>query len=245
VGGLCYGPDDRYVREKPNSLLVHPARFHPEERHVVQQYRRIAATPFADRSRKTPSKPLGYKAPRVARTAAMRAAGDRTLSQWELEPKSFVWLHMGGGWNTKLLPFPTWLEIARGLVAAGITPVAGWGGQRELVEAKRLARSVPGVVVPQRKLGAPALCGVLSCAKVVVAPDTGILHLGAALGTPTVSFWGPSASWRSAPIGRRHRHVESDPPCGPCFRRECDHFTCMDRIRASDILAAIDASSSS
>ncbi len=244
IGGRTFGVDSRHVREKPNGLLVHPVRFHPGERHVVQQYRRIAAAPFSTQPHEVPAQPLPYKPPHVACTPMMRKAGAQVLAHWRLESRPFVWLHMGGGWATKQLPLKTWIEVAEGLAAAEITPVAGWGNAREQIEARRLKQSVPGALVPARRLGAPALCGVLARARTVVAPDTGVLHLGAALGTPTVSFWGPSASWRSAPWGKKHRHVESNPDCGPCFQRNCDHFICMDRIRADAILAAIHAAPS-
>ncbi|MDQ6973214.1 MAG: hypothetical protein Q9M30_11260 [Mariprofundaceae bacterium] len=59
------------------------------------------------------------------------------------------------------------------------------------------------------------------------------------MGRPTVSFWGPSASWRSAPLGPNQRHIESKPACGPCFKRQCDEFICMDMIQTDDILSAI------
>ncbi|MDQ6994291.1 MAG: glycosyltransferase family 9 protein, partial [Mariprofundaceae bacterium] len=61
----------------------------------------------------------------------------------------------------------------------------------------------------------------------------------AALDVPTVSFWGASASWRSGPLGKKHQLVESSPPCGPCFKRQCANFICMDMICADDILCCL------
>ena len=103
-----------------------------------------------------------------------------------------------------------------------------------------LAEASGGLALSER-LNMSALATLLVNARVVVGADTGVLHLAAALGTRTITCWGPAASWRSAPIGEGHGHIESNPACGPCFRRRCDRFVCMPGIRAEAILEAVDA----
>ena len=63
----------------------------------------------------------------------------------------------------------------------------------------------------------PALLAELD---VVVAGDTGVAHLAAALGTSVVTLFGPTDPSLSAPRGRAVvvRHVV---PCAPCFYRTC------------------------
>lgn len=238
AGARVLGMDPDHMREKMNRLFVRSIRFHPEERHVVQQYRRIAASAF-DSSRDIPERPMPYQAPHVDLDADMRQAGDVQLDAWGLTPGRYVWLHLGGGWATKQLPQESWERVAGALAADDITPVLGWGNPDEQHLAEQVKGRVGSCVLPDRRLDMPALCGVLAQALAVVGPDTGVVHLAGALSAPTVSFWGPSASWRSAPLGPKDRHVQSNPPCGPCFKRECDNFICMDMIRPDDILAAI------
>jgi len=237
AGGSVFGLDARHLREPVARWLQHPVPFHAEDRHVVQQLRRVAAAPFA--GTRPPEHPMPFAPPAIAPTEAMRRSGDKTLTAWEL-PTPFAWLHLGGGWATKQLPDATWLTLIQGLLDRGIAPLLGWGAETERKRAQYLASQAPGAIAARERLPMRALCGLLARASVVVGADTGVLHLAAALGAPTVSFWGPSASWRSAPHGERDRHVESNPACGPCFKRSCDRFVCMDMIRAGDILAAID-----
>jgi lipopolysaccharide heptosyltransferase I len=238
AGAPVLGMDPEHMRERMNRLFVRSIRFHPEERHVVQQYRRIAAAPFYTEGG-IPQHPMPYQAPYVAFDAGMKQAGDEQLDAWGLTPGRYVWLHLGGGWATKQLPQPSWEWLAGALAADGLTPVLGWGNPAEQRLAEQVKGRVGSCILPEQRLDMPALCGVLARAAAVVGADTGVVHLAAALGAPTVSFWGPSAAWRSAPLGPKDRHVQSNPPCGPCFKRECDNFICMDMIRPDDILAAI------
>jgi len=231
AGSPTYGIDAAHLREPASRLFITPVSFHAEERHVVQQYRRVAAAPFADSS-----KALAYSAPEVAADAPVRQA---QMPRWLVVQDPFVWLHLGGGWATKQLPQETWRQLADALVAQGITPLLGWGNIGEKQVAAAIKAAVPAAVLPDRRLEMAELCGALSRAAVVVGADTGVIHLAAALGTPTVSFWGASASWRSAPLGDLHRYVESNPHCGPCFKRTCDAFICMNMIRAEAMMSAI------
>jgi heptosyltransferase-1 len=239
AGSPVYGIDPAQLRERPAGWLQRPARFHAEDRHVVQQYRRVAAAPFAPDPGHRPHAPMPYSPPRV-RPGVMEALADpTTMAGLGLDGQRYVVLHSAGGWATKRLPDATWIAIARGALARGLTPVFSWGSDAERRIAADLAAQGGGLALSAR-LNMSALTTLLAKAEAVVGADTGVLHLAAALGTPTITCWGPSASWRSAPIGERHWHIESNPACGPCFKRHCDAFVCMPSIRADAVLEAID-----
>jgi len=233
-GSPVYGMDENHLREKFARMLLRPVPFHPDERHVVQMYRRVAAAPFGNNG-----KAIAYTPPQAEPESDMRQTGEALLEHWKISGQRFVWLHMGGGWATKQLPLNTWQRLAEELASRDIIPILGWGNNVEQALAAKIKLAVPASLLPEHRLRMEALCGVLTKASAVVGPDTGVVHLAAALGTPTVSFWGPSASWRSAPLGEHHRHIESNPHCGPCFKRTCGAFICMDMIDANDIITAI------
>jgi len=234
IHARVYGMDVRHLREKISRYLLHPVAFHADERHVVQQYRKVAAAAFDDSA-----DALAYSPPHITNTAPLEQAVEALFEYWKISAQKYVWLHLGGGWATKQLPQNAWQHIAEGINSTGLTAILGWGNEQEKQLAAKVKQQVPTALLPQERLNMPALCAILAQAAAVVGPDTGVVHLAAALGAPTVSFWGPSASWRSAPLGPEHRHIESNPACGPCFKRDCDAFICMDMINADDILAAI------
>jgi heptosyltransferase-1 len=241
-GSPVYGFDRKFLREAASSLLICNARFHAGERHVVQQYRRIAATAFPDQQ----DSMIPYAPPHIRPDQSRRSGQQDLLTGLHLTKKSYVILHPASGWETKRLPDKVWISIAQDLIESGVQAVFSWGDAHEQQQAGRLAASSRALVLPER-LNMSALCALASSARAVVAADTGLLHLAAALATPTISFWGPSASWRSAPLngrflshvenlqGEKNWHIESNPACGPCFRRSCKHFICMDAISPESI----------
>jgi heptosyltransferase-2 len=81
------------------------------------------------------------------------------------------------------------------------------------------------------------LPALLSELDVVIAGDTGIGHLAAALGTPVVSVFGPTDPHLTAPRGTVAvvRHLV---PCAPCFYRACpiDH-PCLGSVTAEVVAA--------
>jgi len=243
-GAHVYGMDANHLREKISRLFLTPVPFHADERHVVQQYRRVVAAPFEKAFGKAcgdKTEVIPYSPPQAVLNDSMRQTGTALLEHWKISSKRYIWLHTGGGWATKQLPLTTWQQLAGDLLSEGFVPILGWGNAQEKTMAVNIRNAVPDALIPEHRLSMDALCGVLAHAVAVVGPDTGVVHLAAALGSPTVSFWGPSASWRSAPLGKHHRHIESNPACGPCFKRECGEFICMDMIRPDAIMAAIHA----
>ncbi len=243
-GAPVFGFDKKFLREKPASLLIRNSAFHPDERHVVQYYRRIAASPFNSLSA-TETIPYAPPAIELNRSACM--ANEGLLPRLGLEKNSYIVLHSGGGWETKQLPENTWLAIAADIKKRGLTPLFSWGSESEKEQAENYAKQSSGLALPER-LEMSELCTLVMHARVAIGADTGLLHLAAALGRPTITFWGPSASWRSGPLnmnqdkqeGVKHWHIESNPACGPCFKRSCDHFTCMSSIQPVSFIRALD-----
>jgi len=241
IGTQVYGIDSQYIREKPAAMLQQSVSFCAEERHVVQQYRKVACAGIlacCDIPRA-----MDYALPHVRREVlqAMRPSDD--LMSLVRQLGNFIVLHAAGGWQTKQLPAITWVELARAIQVEGKRVIFSWGSEAERQRAMQLAEKSGAQSLPER-LNMSALCHLLRHADAVIGADTGLLHLAAALGRPTVTFWGPSASWRSGPIGEQHWHIESNPPCGPCFKRTCDQFMCMDDIHVSAIMEALHESES-
>jgi heptosyltransferase-1 len=85
----------------------------------------------------------------------------------------------------------------------------------------------------------PMLMALLQGARVVIATDSGPMHIAAAMGTPVVAVFGPTAPWRTGPYGEGHRVVKSAVSCSPCFKRKCDHKTCMRMIGPAEVLDAV------
>ncbi len=157
---------------------------------------------------------------------------------------SRVFLHPG---TSAFAAFKRWpkehfAELARRLAARGLTILVGFGpGEAALAEP--LLAAAPGArAVDGGKLGLLGLAGVMQQCAVVVAADTGPLHLGAAVGARCVALFGPKDSTRYGPRAHgmpAHTVLFHEVPCRPCRRRTCVTPQCVLGIEVEAVEAAV------
>jgi len=80
----------------------------------------------------------------------------------------------------------------------------------------------------------------VAAADVAISNDSGLMHIAAALGTPTMGIFGPTSPYHWAPLNGLAATVQTKTvvPCQPCHRPVCtmnDH-RCMRDIPASDVV---------
>jgi heptosyltransferase-2 len=132
-------------------------------------------------------------------------------------------------------------EAARLLAERGLDVwVVGGPGEKALA-ADIVAAGGPGV----RDLTSHDLRnGILAmaAASVAISNDSGLMHIAAALGTPTMGIFGPTSPYHWAPLNGLAETVQSrtPPPCQPCHRPVCtmNEHRCMREIPATDVVAA-------
>ena len=122
----------------------------------------------------------------------------------------FVLISPGAGWGAKRWPIERYAEVARQLHAAGYNVVVNIGPSEELI-AEDLVRLSEGTATAL-PLTLTELISLTRRASLVIAGDTGPLHLASALGKPVVGIFGPTDPARNGPFGgdfRVLRHPES------------------------------------
>jgi lipopolysaccharide heptosyltransferase II len=78
--------------------------------------------------------------------------------------------------------------------------------------------------------------GVIARARFAVGPDTGLMHIAAAVGTPVVSLWGATSPMRTGPYLFQDLVIQGKAPCVPCYRRRCPiGRICMQSIDIEEI----------
>jgi heptosyltransferase III len=125
------------------------------------------------------------------------------------------WLAIGptANWGGKQWPAERFAELARRLTAAG-APLAGariavFGGPGERQAITPLLEQVQVLdLIGQLDLATVGAC--LARAALYVGNDSGLMHLAAAAGTPTLGLFGPSREAHYAPWGPRAASVRTD-----------------------------------
>lgn len=90
--------------------------------------------------------------------------------------------------DDKLWPEADWVSLGTSLSVAGLHLVLPAGSPAERQRAERLAAAVPGAVVAP-PLAIEELAAVLAASVGAIGVDTGLSHLAAALGKPTVAIY--------------------------------------------------------
>lgn len=100
------------------------------------------------------------------------------------------------------------------------------GGRAEQAACETVCAAVddgvPGAV--QNLAGRTSLVEMgswLGTMDLVVANDSGPIHMAAAIGVPVLAIFGPTDSARTGPYGSGHRVVTESLDCQPCFRKTC------------------------
>lgn len=120
--------------------------------------------------------------------------------------QSRILLHPGSGSPRKNWPPERFADLARHLVRERGRQVGLLLGPADRAPAQALAALLDeqGLHVPFAvPSGVPDLAHHLAAADLVVGNDSGVSHLSAALGTPTVAVFGPTDPVRWAPPGAR------------------------------------------
>ncbi len=190
---------DRHSIREPLASLFYDRRYAvSREQHAVERIRQLFALA------------LDYSKP--------AATGDYGLSRAQFAdgpPRRQVLFLHGTTWPTKLWPESYWRELCREVTAAGFAVRLPWGNDEERARAERIAAVAPqAIVLPRLKLR--ELAAELAASAAVVAVDTGLGHLAAALNIPALSLYGPTRPALVGAYGANQIHLcAADLPPGP------------------------------
>lgn len=164
--------------------------------------------------------------------------GEQTLSDLGLERP--IILHPGAGAPWKRWPPDRFAQLGDSLRAGGcsVALACGPADPGSVAAVQRATGARPFAVLPQ--LPARPLGAVLARSFAVVGNDSGVTHLAAAAGAPTVALFGPTDPVSWSPIG----HVQvvrecTERPTQAGQIRVCDDPHCMDRISVAQVLEGL------
>jgi heptosyltransferase-2 len=182
--------------------------------------------------------PPQWPAPKLEVNAS-EAAAWRSRHGLGDEHRRVVALAPGAVGPSKRWPSAAYAALTRRLLAEGL---AVWvlGGPDE----KALANEVVGDTAARNLTGRDLRNAILALASasVAVSNDSGLLHVAAALGTPSIGIFGPTSPWHWAPLNPLTATIEmaAELSCRPCHKPTCrfGHHRCMEEIAMDQVFMA-------
>ncbi len=200
------------------------------EEHAVLRYMNLAHYLGA--------RPNGYYFP-IPISDADKCAVKRILEEEKIK-EPFVAINPLAKWDSKLWDKKKFARLADRCVKELGLSVIFTGGKEDELEVRLIMEGM------QEK--ALNLCGrtnlrelayLYNLSRVMITTDTGPMHIAAAVETPVVALFGPTAPWRTGPFGEGHIVVRRNLPCSPCFKKKCTDTQCMQQIEVEEVLQAI------
>jgi lipopolysaccharide heptosyltransferase I len=152
-------------------------------------------------------------------TPGERAGAERHLAAVR---SRFAVLFVGTRWQSKQWFAEQMSECADRLIQRFDLDVVLLGGHDDQSLAEQVERSASGSVLNLAgKTTLREAIAIIEKAAVAIGPDTGLMHIAAAVGTPVVSLWGATDPGRTGPYKFSHLVLRGTAPCVPCRRRTC------------------------
>jgi len=196
VAAPRHGMDSSSARERLAALAYNHRVHVTRDLHAVERTRLLF------------SRALGYPRPQTRGSYGLQDSP--RLSEYPTGrrlPPGLLLCH-GTARAEKLWPEDHWVVLARQASAAGLCLWLPWGDVAERQRAERIAaRCSTARVLP--RLSLTELAGLLHQVSAVVAVDTGLGHLAAALDVPTVSLYGPTSTRLVGAYGCNQVHIRS------------------------------------
>jgi ADP-heptose:LPS heptosyltransferase len=134
-------------------------------------------------------------------------------------------------WMTKCWPAECFAQLGNYLLQEAGIKILLTGAKTDIPLVSQIREKLNGDVVDIT--GSTSLRDLAAIAQkcdLFVSGDTGPLHIAAAVGTPTLSLFGPTDPQVYTPLGEQHSSLQTTVPCRLCRRRKCSKFICMEQI---------------
>ncbi len=105
-------------------------------------------------------------------------------------------------------------------------------------EILRQMKTKPIVATGKTDIG--QLSAVLKKSNILIAGDTGPLHLATAVDTKTIALFGAANPIQTGPYGDKHIIIYKNLKCSPCYKKPtCKNFDCMKEISVENVFEEV------
>lgn len=182
--------------------------------------------------------------PRLWVSKEVKGRVRRLMEAENMDELGWITLNPFSRWSYKEWGSGKWARIIDWLWDEKGAATVIVGSAEEQRKAEKLVSACKGKVCNLAgRTTLAELAGLLSLSRLHVGVDSAAPHIAAAVGTPTVTIFGPSDWFDWAPIGEWHRVIVPDRECVPCHRKGCDGLgesRCLDELEPQEVQTRIE-----
>ena len=211
-------------------LLTHPLPYSHDDYEVISFFRLL--------------EPLGITVPKTLALPFLSLPQEVSRKAEELLPpvagRGYVVIFPGASIPERRWGGGRFTDLARRLESEGMNVVVV-GGEEDAADGELIAGTAGINLAGRTSLAETA--AVVAEAGLLVSGDSGILHIGVGLGTPSVSLFGPGRQKKWGPRGLCHAVINHNLYCSPCTTfgttpRCPNRVRCLGEITVDEVLRA-------
>ena len=155
--------------------------------------------------------------------------------------KIIIGIIPSGGWPSKRCDASKWVEIGKAVTEKYNAEIIILWGPGDEDDADYIMKNLPGSIrAPKTTIS--EMSGYIKNCSIVLANDSGPMHIAAALNIPTLGIFGPTNPGAHGPYSENSAYViKEDLFCIICNLLECPyHHECMFQLPVDSVLNKID-----
>jgi len=195
--------------------------------------------------------PLGSRVKDTPQLVVGQAQINQTLTLFSLPRNDYTVLAPGAEYGpAKRWPLEYFASLAARIGGDGVSvAILGSEADREVGEFIKNAASAKGsnpsaqILNLAGKTDLSQAMALIAGARNLVSNDSGLMHIGAALGVAQVALFGSSSPLHTPPLSPKAKVLWLSLECAPCFKRECPlgHTRCLREISVQAVEEALQA----
>ncbi|WP_254926215.1 glycosyltransferase family 9 protein [Bordetella genomosp. 11] len=220
----------------PHPPMAHPGRLMPWPDDLPEPRRYTALMRFL-------GVPVDSDALELPLSPEDRDEACQLAARYGFEPERTLFIHPGARLRSRRWPAERYARIAAALSGQGWRIAVTGSDSEAALTAPVVDAAGPAAIDLTGRTSLGGLAALLARAPMLVCNDTGVSHIAAATGTPSVVVACGSDTRRWAPLDRaRHVVIADYPPCRPCAYDECPiGHVCASNVSVDTVLRAIAA----
>ena len=153
----------------------------------------------------------------------------------------YVLVNPGAAWPNKRWPPERYGAVARAIDEQhGLKTIVSWGPGEEPL-AQEVVRESSGAALLSPRTSITDLLALIREATLMIAGDTGPMHVAAALGTPIVGIYGPTRPSRNGPWAPADITISRDDVCRCHHLRRCTQARmCLLGVEVAEVVDAVE-----